>query len=127
MRQNSSRGSTLTNLSQPPVDGVPVTEKDKFLHLLNIVYTHGKYEINCPNSSKARNLRRKFYRLRDSLVDFDRQRAQFVEIKVAGHFVILENKTSWADSITLPGELVNVRTETGSPELPGSDRLDDPS
>lgn len=81
--------------------------------------------ISCETSSKARNLRRKFYRLGERLEGEEHKLFSRITFRLLGHHVLLEPKanTSWQQAITLgaPSDV-----STASWELPPGDRLDDP-
>lgn len=80
--------------------------------------------ISCETSSKARNLRRKFYRLGERLEGEEQKLFSRVTFRLIGHHVLLEPKanTSWQQAVTL-GVPTDVPTASG--ELPPSNRLDD--
>ncbi len=80
--------------------------------------------ISCETSSKARNLRRKFYRLGERLEGEEHKLFSRITFRLLGHHVLLEPKanTSWQQAVTL-GAPTDVPTASG--ELPPSNRLDD--
>lgn len=97
-------------------------EREDLLRVVTLVLNTRKVaSITCETSSKARNLRRKFYRLAE---DFPSEILNSFSLRLIGHHVLIEPKanSNWQNSISL-GDPVNASSPTG--ELPPSDRLDD--
>lgn len=86
-----------------PVDSLrEENEKGRFIALLELVYRKAPdaVGIDCPSQQEAQALRRKFYRLRQSLAEVDKKRAQDVEISVSKTRLTLVDKTAWIKSIS---------------------------
>jgi hypothetical protein len=64
--------------------------------------------IECPSSSKARNLRRMFYHWQARLVEMDRNFMEKFEYKLNGREVKVQPKFDWT-----PKEVANVSTNQG--------------
>lgn len=77
--------------------------------------------IGCPNSSKARSLRRMFYYWIANLAEMERNFMSTIEFKVLGRTILVQRKADW-QPVEVLGDSNVSNSESGTP---GSDRLDD--
>lgn len=81
-------------------DGEPeLDELDKFKGLIISVLTVGDTRIPCSDATEAKNLRRRFYRLREALDFVAREAAMQVVFSLEGHRIRCSRKVSWTDKL----------------------------
>jgi hypothetical protein len=81
---------------ETPTYKITVGEK-KFRAMVEdlMVMKDPRMNIQAPNQSKARSLRRSFYTWRENLAGYERKFLQDFEFKVIGRLLVVSKKANW--------------------------------